>query len=337
VLRPRFRKVAVLVFDGAPLFETSVPLSVFGIDRTSTGAPRFDCWAVAGTSGPVRTTTGVRLGVDGRLDSLREAEVIVVPTWRHPDDPPPRRTLDALAAAHAAGSTVVGLCLGAFVLAAAGLLDGRRAATHWLYADTLAARHPDVQVDPAVLFVDEGDVLTSAGTAAGLDACLHLVRSAYGARSAAAIARRMVVAPQRVGGQAQFIDQPLPTHDPTNGLAAVLDDALGRLAEEITVDDLAARAHMSRRSFDRHFRVVTGTSPHQWLLHQRILAAQRLLEDTDLPVDDVAAAAGFGAGVSMRPHFRRAVGVSPQTYRATFRPAEPAASTGVQPAGGRGK
>ena len=318
--RRPFRRVAVLIFDGAPLFETSVPLSVFGVDRTSTGAPAFDCWAVAGDPPPLRTTTGVQLGVDRGLDSLSEADVVVVPTWRDAGAEPPAEVLAALRVAHDRGTTVVGLCLGAFVVAAAGLLDGRRAATHWLYADRLAAAHPAVRVDSAVLFVDEGDVLTSAGTAAGIDACLHLVRTAFGARAAAAVARRMVVAPQRTGGQAQFVELPLPEHDPSGGVGPVLEQLLAHLDRPLDVDDLAARSHLSRRSFDRHFRRATGTSPHQWVLHQRVLAAQRLLEDTDLGVDEVARRVGFGTGVTMRPHFRRVVGVSPQSYRATFRP-----------------
>lgn len=317
--RRPFTRVAVLVFDGSPLFETSVPLSVFGVDRTGTAAPAFECWAVVAEEPTIRSTTGIRLAVDQGLDSLARAEVIVVPTWRDPDETPPAEVLDALRAAHRSGATVVGLCLGAFVLAAAGLLDGRRAATHWLHADTLARAYPLVDVDPSVLFVDERDVLTSAGTAAGIDACLHLVRTAYGARAAAAIARRMVVAPQRAGGQAQFIDLPISEHDQTGGLGQVLEFAVGHLADDLSVDDLAGRAHLSRRSFDRHFRRVTGTSPHQWLLHQRIMAAQRLLEDTDLSVDEVADRVGLGGGVTLRPQFRRLVGVSPQAYRATFR------------------
>jgi transcriptional regulator GlxA family with amidase domain len=318
--RGRFTRVAVLVFQGAPLFETSVPLSVFGVDRSSTGAPVFECWALAADDPPLTSTTGLQVTPGRGLPSLDEADVVVVPTWRDPDSRPSAEVVVALQRAHARGATVVGLCLGAFVLAAAGLLDGRRAATHWLYAARLAELHPSVDVDPAVLFVDEGNVLTSAGTAAGIDACLHLVRTSYGASAATAIARRMVVAPQRTGGQAQFIEQPIPEDTGTGSLSDVLEWAARHLDTEVTVDDLAGRAHMSRRSFDRRFREVTGTSPLRWLLHQRVLAAQRLLEDTDLPVDDVAAAVGMGLGVTLRPHFRRLVGVSPQAYRATFGP-----------------
>jgi transcriptional regulator GlxA family with amidase domain len=329
VARRPFTRVAVLVFEGAPLFETSVPLSVFGVDRTSTGAPVFECWAVAGDEPPLVTTTGLSVSPGRDLSSLEEAEVVIVPTWRDPDATPSAAVLAALRRAHEREAIVVGLCLGAFVLAAAGLLDGRRAATHWLHSARLAERFPAVHVDPTVLFVDEGDVLTSAGTAAGIDACLHLVRTAYGARTASAIARRMVVAPQRTGGQAQFIELPVPESNGDDNLVDVLDHAVRNLATQLTVDDLADRAHLSRRHFDRRFREVTGTSPLRWLLHQRVLAAQRLLEDTDLPVDEVAAAVGMGQGVTLRPHFRRQVGVSPQTYRTAF-----GARAGVSAPGG---
>jgi transcriptional regulator GlxA family with amidase domain len=209
-------------------------------------------------------------------------------------------------------------CSGAFVLGYAGLLDGRRAATHWMYAPLLAERHPTVTVDSSVLFVDEGDVLTSAGTAAGIDACLHLVRTAWGARAATAIARRMVVAPQRAGGQAQYIEMALPSGDGAL-LGSLLADALQHLDGALDVSELARRAAMSRRSFDRRFRQVTGTSPQQWWLHQRVLRAQRLLEETDLGIEAIAREVGFGTAVSLRPHFRRIVGISPRAYRDRFR------------------
>jgi transcriptional regulator GlxA family with amidase domain len=320
VPRSPFTRVAVLMFDRTPLFETSVPISVFGVDRTTTGAPAFELLAVAGEPGQIVSTGGVQLVAPHDLAAVADADVVVVPSWRDPDELPPQAVVDALVRAHDRGATIVGLCLGAFVLAGAGLLDGRRVATHWLHAPTLARRYPNVRVDPSVLYVDDGDVVTSAGTAAGIDACLHVVRTAHGARAAAAIARRMVVAPQRTGGQAQFIDQVVPEHVQCDDLTDALDYALGHLREDLDVDDLVARAHMSRRTFDRRFRARLGTSPHQWLLHQRILHAQRLLEDTDLTIDSVAARVGFGTAVTMRPHFRRLVGVSPATYRQTYRP-----------------
>lgn len=321
--------VAVLMFDGAPMFEMSVPISVFGTDRTASGAPGFDVLAVAAEAGTYTSTSGVRLRAPHGLDALDRAGIVVVPTWRDPQEAPPEPPLEALRAAHADGALIVGLCMGAFVLAAGGLLDGRRAATHWFHAPALAARYPGVTVDSSVLFVDDGDVITSAGTSAGIDACLHVVRRTHGPRAATAIARRMVVAPQRSGGQAQFIDRPLPPEHDADGLGRVMSYALEHLGDQLDIDDLAARAHLSRRTFDRRFRALTGTSPLQWLLRQRVLRAQRLLEHTGLSVDAVARDVGLSAAVSLRPIFRRTVGVSPQAYRDTFRvrPVSPGGDT----------
>ena len=310
--------VAVLLFDRAPIFEAAGPISVFGIDRSDTGAPRFELLVVAAEPGPLATTGALRLEAPHTLDALRRAGTVVVPTWRDPAERPPAPALQALRAAHADGATIAGLCLGAFVLAAAGLIDGRTAATHWLYAPTLAAAYPTVQVDPSVLYIDHGDVLTSAGTAAGIDACLHLIRRRHGARAATAVARRMVVPPHRAGGQAQYIQHPVPERASADPLIGVLDFALENLGGDLSVDRLAARAHLSRRTFDRRFRRLTGTSSTQWLLIQRVLRAQQLLETTDLPVDAVAVNVGFSSAVALRPHFRRLVGVPPQAYRAHF-------------------
>ena len=312
--------VAVLMFDGAPLFETAVPMSVFGVDRTRSGAPSFRLLSVAAEPGRITSTGGVQMHAPYGLDALDRAGIVVVPSWREPGKRPPEAVTAALRAAHDDGAIVVGLCLGAFVLAAAGLLDGRRSATHWSYAPELAALHPGIEVDASALFVDLGDVLTSAGAAAGIDACLHLVRRVWGAAAANAIARRMVVPPQRSGDQAQFIEQPVPEAG-GDDLAEVLAYAVTHLSDDLNVDDLAARAHLSRRSFDRRFRTITGASPHQWLLHQRIHHAQRLLESTDLSIDTIARQVGLATGVSLRPTFRRIVGVSPQSYRGTFGPA----------------
>jgi transcriptional regulator GlxA family with amidase domain len=316
-MMPRATRVAVLVFDGAPIFETAVPLSVFGIDRTSTGAPPFEVLPVAASGRSARSTAGTRVHAPYRLADLAGADVVVVPTWSDPHTPPPAAVLRALRQAHCEGALVVGLCLGAFVLAAAGLLDDRRATTHWMYADLLAERFPEVTVDAPALYVDEGSVVTSAGTAAGLDACLHVVRRLHGADAASTIARRMVVAPQRAGGQAQFIE-PVPVAPEADELGDVVARVLAQLDEPVDVDRLAAMARMSRRTFDRRFREKFGSSPLQWVLHQRILRAQRLLETTDLPIDEVARRSGFATGVTLRPHFRSVVGVSPQAYRRTF-------------------
>jgi transcriptional regulator GlxA family with amidase domain len=318
VKRPPFTRVAVLLFGGAPLLESAVPLSVFGVDRSATGAPTFTVTAIAAERAPVMTTAGVEIRASHDLAAVLDADVVIIPTWRDPTEIPPPRVLKTIRDAHDRGVTVVGLCLGTFVVAAAGLLDGRRAATHWYHAETLAALHPAVEVDASVLFVDHGDVLTSAGTAAGIDACLHLVRTAHGAEAANAIARRMVVSPQRAGGQAQFIEHPLPDIAPGNELDDVLSYAMEHLDDDLSISNLAARANMSRRSFDRRFRALTGVSPHQWIQHQRIVHAQRLLETTDLSIDAIARAVGFGTAVSLRPHFHDDVGLSPRAYRDAF-------------------
>ncbi|NIK61517.1 helix-turn-helix domain-containing protein [Kribbella shirazensis] len=314
--------VAVLMVDGADLFETSVPISVFGLDRTASGAPAFEVLSVAAEPGPLTMTTGVQLVAPYRLEDLDRAGVVVIPSWRAPAERPPEHVLEAIVAAHAGGALIVSLCTGAFVLAASGLLDGRRAATNWYHADALQQLYPEVRVDSSVLFVDHGDVVASAGCTAGVDACLHVVRRLWGAQAALAIARRMVVPPLRAGGQAQFIDRPLPEAVADDGIATTIAYAQEHLDESLDPAALARRAGMSRRSFDRRFRDTMGTSITQWLLQQRVLRAQRLLENTDLSVDRIARDVGLSTGVTLRPHFRKIVGVSPQRYRETFRLAE---------------
>jgi transcriptional regulator GlxA family with amidase domain len=234
----------------------------------------------------------------------------------------------------------VGLCTGAFVLAAAGLLDGRPATTHWMYAPTLAKRYPSVHVDPRELFVDDGDVLTSAGTAAGIDLCLHIVRTDHGNEAAGALARRLVVPPRRSGGQERYLDRSLPEEIGADPLAEVVAWALEHLHEQFDVETLAARAYMSRRTFDRRFRSLTGSAPLQWLITQRVLQAQRLLETSDYSVDEVAGRCGFRSPVALRGHFRRQLGSSPAAYRAAYRARRPQAdrppvdTDGAMPAGG---
>ncbi|MEV8633447.1 helix-turn-helix domain-containing protein [Streptosporangium sp. NPDC051023] len=312
-----FRTIAVVLFDEIPLFEASVPIAVFGERRS--GVPEFDVRVVAAEGGPVRTDAGIALSAPYDLGAVDEADLVIVPTWRNPlVRPPAPEALEALRGAHDRGATVVGLCLGTFVLAAAGLLDGRPAATHWRYAPLLASTYPRIQVKPDVLYVDEGDLLTSAGSAGGIDLCLHLVRRTYGQELANDIARSLVVPPHRAGGQAQYIDHPVPVPATGDPFGETLEWALRHLDRELSVDALSAHAMMSRRTFDRRFRQVTGTTPTQWLLHQRILHAQRLLETTREPVELIARSVGFTSAVALRPHFRRQVGVSPTTYRETF-------------------
>ncbi|WP_169947535.1 GlxA family transcriptional regulator [Microbispora sp. H11081] len=313
-----FHRVAVLLFDRTPMFESAVPISIFGEDRP--GLPPFDVRVIGGDGGSqVRTNAGVRLSTPHGLEAVAESDVVIVPTYRSPpDEPPPAPALDALRDAYERGAIVAGLCLGTFVLAAAGLLGNRAASTHWAYAGLLARLHPDVSVRADDLYVDEGRILTSAGSAGGIDLCLHLVRREFGADAATAIARRMVVAPHRAGGQAQFVAHPVPDHAADDPLSVALDWAARHLDQPLGADALAARALMSRRTFDRRFREVTGTSPARWLLHQRVLHAQRLLETSDLPIEQVARRSGFASAVALRPHFRRLVGVSPAAYRQSF-------------------
>ncbi|MGI8699339.1 MAG: helix-turn-helix domain-containing protein [Mycobacteriales bacterium] len=313
------QNVAVPVADGVAVFELGVMCEVFGMDRSAQGLPRFDFAVCAVEEPPLRTTSGFSIDTPYRLDRLADADLIVVPAWRVEDRGVPPALLQALRDAVGRGARVMSVCSGAFVLAAAGLLDGLRATTHWLYADQLAAQFPDVRVDRDVLYVDEGQVLTSAGTAAGIDLCLHVVRQELGATVANAIARRMVVPPHRDGGQAQYVEAPVPEPGRGEELGEVLAWALGHIAEPLTVEELAARALMSPRTFARRFRAVTGTTPHHWLLGQRVLHAQRLLEAGNLSVEEIARVCGFGSAATLRQQFTRWRGTSPQAYRRTFR------------------
>ncbi|MHA6760136.1 GlxA family transcriptional regulator [Streptacidiphilus sp. PAMC 29251] len=333
--RRRPEIVAVLLFSGAPIFESSIPLSVFGVDRQDAGVPRYRLLVCAGEEGPLATTGGLTMTAPFGLEALARAGTVVVPAWRSAAQLPPPEALAALRKAHHEGARIIGLCTGAFVLAAAGLLDGRPATTHWMYAPTLAKRYPQVQVDPRELFIDDGDVLTSAGTAAGIDLCLHVVRTDHGAEAAAALARRLVVPARRTGGQAQYIDRALPEEIGNDPLAEVVTWALDNLSKQFDVEALAARAYMSRRTFDRRFRSLTGSAPLQWLISQRVLQAQRLLETTEASVDEVARRCGFRSPVALRGHFRRQLGVSPAVYRTTFRSRRPVpAGTGGVPSPG---
>ncbi|GIJ53920.1 GlxA family transcriptional regulator [Virgisporangium aurantiacum] len=307
--------VGIAIADGILHFELALAYELF-----SAVADRYDLMICG--AGPVRADGRFLLEPDHGLDRLVEADTVIVPGWAELDVDPPADLVAAVRAAHEAGARIASLCTGAFVLAAAGLLDGRRATTHWLYADALAARYPRIDVDPDVLYVDEGSVLTSAGKAAAMDLCLHLVRLDQGSVVANAIARRLVVQPHRPGGQAQFVTTPVPEpHD--RPFSELLAWAAQRLNEPLTVDDLARRANLSTRHLGRHFRSATGTTPLQWLLTQRIRRAQELLETTDDSMDAIAGATGMGTATTLRRHFGRTVGVTPGTYRRTFRSQAP--------------
>jgi transcriptional regulator GlxA family with amidase domain len=311
--------IAVIAVDGVSPFHLAIPCGVFGEDRSAAGVPRFELRVCGLDAGPLATSSGFGVVAPYGLEGLVGADTIIVPGWHDPYASPPKRLLEALRAAHERGACLVGLCLGAFVLAAAGILDGRPAVTHWLWTAEFAGQYPRVQVRPEVLYVDDGDVLTSAGAAAGIDCCLHLLHRWYGATIANRVARRMVVSPHRHGGQAQYIELPLPVRPGGDRLAAVLDWARLHLDTSIDVDTLAEQARMSRRTLTRHFRKTTGTTVRVWLRHERLAVAQRLLEDTDESVDRIAARVGIGSSASLRQQFKDVFQTSPAAYRREFR------------------
>src|SRR5450755_1546246 len=317
------RNVAVVVLDGFTPFEMGVVCEVFGVDRTDDGLPAYDFAVVASQPGPVRSSVGFTIETAFGLDRLAEADLVVISAvsdeWLAASFP--EALLDTMRATVARGARVLSVCNGAFVLGAAGLLDGRRCTTHWRHAKELSRRHPSAIVNPQVLYVDEDPVITSAGTAAGIDACLHLVRREQGSRVANGIARRMVVPPHRDGGQAQYVDRPVavPACDTLGDVISWLQRHLG---EPVTVRQLAARARMSERTFARRFVQETGTTPVRWLTGQRILLAQELLEETTETVDVIADRAGFGNAATLRHHFRAWRGTTPQAYRHAFCPGE---------------
>ncbi|MBF5012577.1 helix-turn-helix domain-containing protein [Burkholderia pseudomultivorans] len=311
--------VAVIAYDGISPFHLSVPSVVFGKERDAAGTPAFEFRVCSAERGPLATTGGFTIVAPYTLDGLLDADIVIVPSWRDEAETPPDVLLEAVRAAAARGAQLVGLCLGAYVLAAAGLLDGRPATTHWAWADDFAQRFPRVKLDPDVLYVDDGNLMTSAGTAAGLDCCLHVVRRRFGSEAANRIARRLVIPPHRQGGQAQYVPQPVAAHPRDTRLAGLLDWVRAHLDAAHSVDSLAARVLMSRRTFTRHFRQATGTTVTAWLQAERLARAQHLLETTGQSIDAVAQAAGYGSSVSLRQHFAGALGTSPSAYRREFR------------------
>lgn len=313
---PRRHTVATLLLPGTTHFEFAVTCEVFGIDRSDLVPSWYGFLLCATQPGPIDLGDGYALTTQyGLSDAARADTIIVAPTN---EQSYPNEVLELLVQAHARGARLVSLCTGAFVLAAAGLLDHRRATTHWRYADELALRHPLIKIDPNVLYVDDGNILTSAGTAASIDLCLHLVRNDFGAEVANAIARRMVVPPHRDGGQAQYVDHPMAEQPGADWLDDTLEWLQHNLGQPVTVDQLAARNAMSPRTFTRRFRAATGTTPHAWLTAQRVQLAQRLLETTDHSIERIASETGFGTAANLRLHFQRAMRTSPTRYRRVF-------------------
>lgn len=322
--------VSVILLEPVALFEFGVAVEVFGIDRSDDGLEPFD-FRVCGVrpGAPMESkhldpfTITPRLG----LDAVAGSDLVIVSaTLVRADADYPREVLETVRAAHDAGATVLSLCSGSFVLGAAGLLDGRRCTTHWMYSDLMQRRYPGATVDPSVLFVEDDRIVTSAGTAAGIDACLYLVRKELGAAVATRIARRMVVPPQRDGGQQQFVETPIP-ECAADSLAPLLEWTVANLDQEHTVASLSAQALMSERTFARRFAAETGTTPHKWLNQQRILAARNLLEQSDLSVEQIAARVGFNSSVVLREHFRRVIGLPPLAYRRRFGQVSPTGSS----------
>lgn len=312
---PANREVAALVYDGLCTFEFGIAVEMFGLPR-----PELADWyrfrACAVDAGPMRAAGGMRVQADAGLDALADAGTVIVPGWRGIDAPPPPALLEALRQAHARGARLLSYCSGVFVLAATGLLDGRRATTHWRYAEALAARFPRIRIEPDVLYVDEGRLLTSAGSAAALDLSLHLIRRDYGPDVANTVARRAVVPAHRDGGQAQFIHAPLPERGAT--LGKLLEWMRRRLDQPLPLPELAERARMSERTLLRRFEEATGCSPKQWLTRERLNRARELLEASDLPIERIAQACGFGSADTLRHHFRHHLKLSPARYRERF-------------------
>ena len=312
--------VAAIVDQGALTFDFAIPCEVFGLDRSDIASPWYEFLVVAAGDRRVRTQTGFVIEAPLGLDALDRADTIVVPGWSSTDVDPSDDLIAALRGAHRRGARVVSICTGAFVLAASGLLDGRRATTHWMYAGDLQARYPRVELDPSVLYVADGTIMTSAGTAAGIDLCLHIVTADYGADVAATVSRRMLMPLHRSGGQAQYVDTPVPQAR-GDEMTELLAWAVTRIPAGLSVGDLARRAAVSPRTLTRRFRQATGLAPGEWLQGERLRLARRLLETSDDPIERVARHAGYDTPVAMRAQFARRLHTSPRTYRRTFRAA----------------
>lgn len=310
--------VAVIAYQNISPFELSVAAEVFGLQRPELGVEWYRFMVVAASPPPIQTKIGFSIDTPHGLRDLRKADTIIIPSWDPVERPVPEPLAVELQRAYRRGTRMMSFCSGAFALAGAGILDGRRATTHWMFAQRFQELHPQVHLNPGVLYVDDGQVLTSAGTSAAIDLSLYVVRQDYGADIANMVARRMVVPPHRDGGQAQFVSQPLPPPKDPEPFAATLEWMVEHIDQELPVDKMAKRAHMSPRTFARRFRAATGTTPHKWLMHQRVQMAQRLLETTEEPVEIIAERSGFASAAMLRIHFQSIVRTSPLAYRRCF-------------------
>lgn len=316
--KPENPLVVALAYDGLCTFEFGIAVEIFGLPRPELGDSWYRFMVASIEPGELRAMGGIRLAVDGGLDLLTEAGLIVIPGWRGINAPVPESLITALRAAHAGGARLMSICSGAFVLAAAGLLDGQQATTHWRYTEALQARYPKIDVIPDVLYLDNGDILTSAGSAAGIDLSLHLVRRDFGAPAANSVARRLVVQPHRDGGQAQFIAQAVPIAYEGERFAPLFDYLQRHLNVRHSVASMAATVGMSSRTFLRRFEAATGTTPAGWLLQTRLKRCRELLENSTCPIEKIAEQTGFGSAATLRHHFRKHLRTSPGAYRKSF-------------------
>lgn len=316
-MSPSNRSVVALAYDNLCLFEFAVASELFGLERPELGVDWYDFSVVPVDSGALRTLGGITVDAKGGLEQLASAGTIIIPGWRERDATAPTELLDALRAAHDNGARLMSICSGVFLLAATGLLDGAAATTHWMYVDELRDRYPSIDVQPDILYVDNGSVLTSAGSAAGIDLGLHLIRRDYGPAVANEVARRMVVPAHRDGGQAQFIQRSVIVEDDVS-ISRTLDWALEHLEDVLTVSALAQHAQTSERTFVRRFSEATGSTPHQWITRNRMLRARDLLESTTLSIERVAQQSGLGSAANLRNHFGREFHTTPSRYRRTF-------------------
>jgi len=310
-------RVAAIAYDGLCTFEFGIAVEIFGLPRPELDTPWYDFRVCGVNDGPASATGGVSLNITHGIETLAWADTIIVPGWRHgADETVPLHLSDAMLAAHDRGARLVSICSGVFVLAAAGILDGKRATTHWRHAARLKALYPRISVEPDSLYVDEGQVLTSAGSAAGLDLCIHIVRRDHGPDIANSVARRLLLPTHRDGGQAQYVPRPVAPNG--HAIRPLLDWLRAHLSDAHTVSELAARACQSERTFVRHFKAATGLPPHAWLIRERVGRARELLESSDLNIERIAEAYGFGSAETLRHHFRQEIGTPPTRYRAAF-------------------